>query len=226
MPEQQALFNLGPGKEFDMHLIFLLSQFELGSLLFSPPFSPGGFADVQYRRTYMRLCDLSALSPLWTLIWWPFKIKLNSVICLPQATVMGWEAELDSIRWISITMLDVLDAAALAQSWRGREFYTNDRTLFLISKMCTRCSALARRCLQKCRELHDGKRINKPVTKVGKNPYCSATVKNPLPFYALLTLPKHIICVFIHSFVLLTSTWNKINSAARLAPWQLCMRFE
>lgn len=70
---------------------------------------------------------------------------------------------------------------------------------------------------KKCRELHDGKGINKPVTKVGKNPYCSATVKKPLPFHTLLTLPKRIICVFIHSFVLLTSSWNKINSAASLA---------
>lgn len=41
-----------------------------------------------------------------------------------------------------------------------------------------------------------------------------------LPFHTLLTLPKRIICVFIHSFVLLTSSWSKINSAARLAVWQ------
>jgi len=49
------------------------------------------------------------------------------------------------------------------------------------------------------------KRINEPVTKVGKDPERSATVRKRLPFHTLLTLPKHIICVFIHSFVLLTS---------------------
>lgn len=63
-----------------------------------------------------------------------------------------------------------------------------------------------------------GKRINKPVTKVGKNPEFSSPVKKLLPFHTLLTLPKRIICVFINSFVLLTSSWSEINSVARLAP--------
>lgn len=75
----------------------------------------------------------------------------------------------------------------------------------LISEMCytigrTSSAKDAENCM-----LGGKKRINEPVTKVGKDPERSATVRKRLPFHTLLTLPKHIICVFIHSFVLLTS---------------------
>lgn len=167
----------------------------------------------------MRRIDLHTCTGVQILPYLPCafaKLYVKSLLKRPHSISRGKFAKSGISRAQGTIIQDVVE-----WTLSGQLVSTNMSMHFFLSWRCAIGHASTwENCWEKCTL---GKRINKPVSEVGERILSrSVTVKKHPPFHTLLTLPKRIICVFIHSFVLLTSSRSEINSGGQTGCVTVC----